>query len=105
MLKLILKTKKTKNEYTNCNNSNGQDEELRVAFDATLKDCNWVLNTDVPDAYTKSVDPTLSENQIKKIIEEDINSAVEEAEWGEINHVSIISKHQPVYSKSTKLNS
>ena len=82
-------------------NSNGQDEELRVAFDATLKDRNWVLNNDVPDAYTKSIDQTMSENEIKKIIEVDVNSAVEEAEWGEINYVSIISKHQPIYSKSS----
>ena len=82
-------------------NSTGQDQELRVAFDATLKDRNWKLNNEIPDAYIKSIDTNLSKTEIEKIIKADIDAAVEEAEWSEINYVFIISKQEPNFCKSS----
>ena len=82
-------------------NSNGQDQELGVAFEAEMKNRQWFANILVPSVFTRKFDKQISRNEIQKNIQMDINAAVIEAEWSEINFVFTLSNYEPVLGKSS----
>lgn len=81
-------------------NSQGQDEVLGSAFDAEMKEKSWITNDFMPLVYMKEFDKTITQEEIRKKIIEDIDNASYESEWSNVAYLYNLSNNEPVFEHS-----
>ena len=76
-------------------NPKGQDLELGIEIDRVMKDHFWTLVKDFDYTYTKEVDNEDFDDLVSGI-KDDIDAAVTQAEWENVNFLFKIGGHPAI---------